>query len=137
MVKAIIHNINGIKKREVLKVINIKTARERIYYSPETTAKEMGVKTDIILAWESGKNIPIPEQLSKLAYILLETEDYLSGKINIRQNPKIWFHAINDPWHKDQIEDYNNAKTDEDRKKILMSFGVDRDHFYAYRYLYL
>ncbi len=116
---------------------NIQQARKKIKYSPEHLAKVLGVKTAKILDWESEKSNPSPRQLTELADFVGETENYLKGETNASQNEGIEFREVNKPWRKDEIEDYENAKSDDERRKILKSFGIDRDHFNAYKSLYL
>ena len=38
------------------------------------------------------------------------------------------FHC-EDPWHSSYVEDYCNAKNDEERRRMLILFGYDDAHY--------
>lgn len=92
---------------------------EKKHISPTRAAIEAGFSKSLVSKWKSEKTKePSPDIVRKLAnyfgmppYAVLE--DY---QINYVEN-----------WEQDIWEDWNNAKTDDEKRRILLKCGVPRE----------
>lgn len=91
------------------------------FKSQQSFANAFGVAQSTVGNWEAGTREPNYEMAQKLANFFHVSVDYLLGREDVLRT-----FPTGEPWRKDQEEDYRNAKSDNERMRMLSIFGYDK-----------
>ncbi len=111
-------------------MFSMKMLRSIFSMSQEKLANKLNVSRSTIAMWEAEGSNPDKDHLLSMASLFGVSVDFL---INTADNTE---RAVSD-WPKDLDEDYENARDDQERRYMLLSYGVDKDHFGEYRRLFI
>ena len=83
--------------------------------SPTALAQSLGINKSNVSNWKNNGYMPRGAALNKIAEALNVTSDYLLTMSN---------YTFPTEWEPDCIEDWQNAKNDDEKRRMLSAFGI-------------
>jgi transcriptional regulator with XRE-family HTH domain len=83
--------------------------------SPTAFAQSLGINKSNVSNWKNNGYMPRGAVLNKIAEAFNVTSDYLLTMSN---------YTFPDEWEPDCMEDWQNAKSDDEKLRMLSSFGI-------------
>lgn len=111
-------------------MFSIKMLRSVFHMSQEKLANKLNVSRSTVAMWETEGSNPDRDHLLSMASIFGVSVDFL---INAADKTE---RAVA-KWKKDLSEDYENARDDQERRQLLLEYGVDEEHFSDYKRLFI